>query len=75
MAAKITSINARQVLDSRGQPTIEVDVHCGDGMGRALVPAGASTGRHEARELRDGDPSDYAGRSVRNAVARHPDRL
>src|SRR5436305_2113682 len=66
---RIDAIAARQVLDSRGQPTVEVDVHCGDVMGRAIVPSGASTGKHEAVELRDGDPHDYAGKSVRKAVA------
>ena len=70
MADLITSIHARQVLDSRGQPTIEVEVHCdGGAMGRAIVPSGASTGKHESLELRDGDPDDYAGKSVRKAVA------
>jgi enolase len=70
MSDRITEILARQVLDSRGQPTVEVDVHCVGGvMGRAIVPSGASTGKHEARELRDGDPADYAGKSVRKAVA------
>jgi enolase len=58
------------VLDSRGQPTVEVDVHtAGGALGRAIVPSGASTGKHEALELRDGDPDDYAGKSVRKAVA------
>jgi enolase len=69
MSDRITGIHARQVLDSRGMPTIEVEVHCGGALGRAIVPSGASTGRHEALELRDGDPSDYAGKSVRRAVA------
>ncbi|MBI2803602.1 MAG: phosphopyruvate hydratase [Planctomycetes bacterium] len=64
----ITAIHARQVLDSRGTPTVEVEVHCGSAMGRAIVPSGASTGKHEALELRDGDPDDYAGKSVRKAV-------
>ena len=51
----ITAIHAREVLDSRGNPTVEVDVLCqGNIRGRAIVPSGASTGRHEARELRDG---------------------
>ena len=51
-------------------PTVEVEVHCNGGaMGRAIVPSGASTGKHEAIELRDGDPNDYAGKSVRKAVA------
>jgi enolase len=63
-------IKARQVLDSRGNPTVEVDVHCGGGaMGRTTVPSGASTGKHEALELRDGDRQHYAGKGVRAAVA------
>jgi enolase len=67
---QISAIFARQVLDSRGQPTVEVEVHCNGGAtGRAIVPSGASTGKHEAIELRDGDPDDYAGKSVRRAVA------
>jgi enolase len=70
MSDRITAIHARQVLDSRGQPTVEVEVHCdGGAMGRAIVPSGASTGKHEALELRDGNPDDYAGKSVRKAVA------
>ena len=69
MIDTITAIAARQVLDSRGQPTVEVEVHCGDCLGRAIVPSGASTGKHESLELRDGDVDDYAGKSVRHAVA------
>jgi enolase len=66
----IKAIKARQVLDSRGNPTVEVDVHCeGGAMGRAIVPSGASTGKHEALELRDGDLLDYGGKGVRRAVA------
>src|SRR5262245_32781759 len=65
----ITRIHAREVLDSRGTPTVEVEVHCADGsMGRAIVPSGASTGRHEAVELRDGDAKRYGGKGVRKAV-------
>ncbi len=65
----ISSIHARQILDSRGYPTVEADVTLDDGtMGRAAVPSGASTGTHEALELRDGDPSYYQGKSVRKAV-------
>lgn len=60
---------AREVLDSRGRPTVEVDVGLSDGsLGRASVPSGASTGRHEARELRDGDQARYGGFGVRHAV-------
>jgi enolase len=66
----IVRIQAREVLDSRGNPTVEVDVICRDGArGRAIVPSGASTGRHEAKELRDGDPARYGGKGVRRAVA------
>ncbi|HAI75292.1 MAG TPA: phosphopyruvate hydratase [Microscillaceae bacterium] len=65
----ITHIHARQILDSRGNPTVEVDVFTEDGsMGRAAVPSGASTGKHEAVELRDGDSQMYLGKGVRKAV-------
>ena len=65
----ITNIAAREILDSRGNPTIEVDVLLEDGsFGRAAVPSGASTGAHEAVELRDGDKSRYGGKGVRKAV-------
>lgn len=65
----ITNIVARQILDSRGNPTVEVDVHTSDGfMGRAAVPSGASTGKHEAVELRDGDKKKYLGKGVLKAV-------
>jgi enolase len=67
--ATITSIHAREILDSRGNPTIEVDVHLSDGaFGRAAVPSGASTGEHEAVELRDGDLKRYGGKGVLTAV-------
>ncbi len=66
----IKSIHARQILDSRGNPTVEADVVLENGtMGRAAVPSGASTGSHEAIELRDGDPKRYGGKSVLRAVA------
>jgi len=66
---KITTVKAREILDSRGNPTIEVDVTLADGaFGRAAVPSGASTGEREALELRDGDPSRYGGKGVRTAV-------
>jgi enolase len=69
MTAKIVSVHGRQILDSRGRPTVEVDVALDDGaMGRASVPSGASTGSSEAVELRDADPEDYAGLGVRTAV-------
>jgi len=66
----ITDIVARQILDSRGNPTVEVDVHLESGaMGRAAVPSGASTGAHEAVELRDADKSKYGGKGVLKAIA------
>ena len=66
----IASVHARQILDSRGNPTVEVDVTLADGsMGRAAVPSGASTGAHEAVELRDGDKSRWGGKGVTKAVA------
>src|SRR5438105_5183992 len=66
----ISQIHAREILDSRGNPTIEVDVRVeGGGLGRASVPSGASTGEHEAWELRDGDKSRFGGKGVRKAVA------
>ena len=66
----ITDIRAREILDSRGNPTVEVDVFLENGAhGRAAVPSGASTGRHEAVELRDGDAKRYGGKGVRKAVA------
>src|SRR5690242_1594874 len=66
----IVDIVAREILDSRGNPTIEVDVVLETGaMGRAAVPSGASTGRHEAVELRDGDKTRFSGKGVRDAVA------
>ncbi len=72
MAAKaeIAEIKAREILDSRGNPTIEVDVRLSGGaVGRAAVPSGASTGVHEALELRDGDKKRYGGKGVLKAVA------
>ena len=67
--SQIIGIRGRQILDSRGNPTVEVDVYTDAGaMGRAAVPSGASTGVHEACELRDGDKSQYLGKSVLNAV-------
>jgi enolase len=66
---EIASIHAREILDSRGNPTVEADVVLEDGTrGRAAVPSGASTGEHEAVELRDGDKSHYLGKGVLNAV-------
>ncbi len=69
MSFLIESLTARQVLDSRGNPTLEVDVHLESGaVGRAAVPSGASTGEHEAAELRDGDARAYLGKGVLKAV-------
>jgi enolase len=66
----VTQVHARQLLDSRGNPTLEVDVRLASGaFGRAAVPSGASTGEHEAVELRDGDPAAYLGKGVLKAVA------
>src|SRR5579885_3897418 len=66
----IADIHAREVLDSRGNPTVEVEVTLADGaFGRAAVPSGASTGEYEALELRDGDKSKYLGKGVLKAVA------
>ena len=70
MNTRIQSIHAREILDSRGNPTVEVDVRLEDGsLGRAAVPSGASTGVHEALELRDGDKKRYLGKGVLQAVA------
>jgi enolase len=66
---EITRIAGREILDSRGNPTVEADVHLADGnMGRAAVPSGASTGEHEAVELRDGDKTRYLGKGTRKAA-------
>ncbi|HVC17478.1 MAG TPA: phosphopyruvate hydratase [Rhodanobacter sp.] len=70
MSTQITRIHAREILDSRGNPTLEAEVTlAGGGFGRAAVPSGASTGSREAVELRDGDKSRYGGKGVKNAVA------
>src|SRR5438445_2015116 len=67
--ATIAAVHAREILDSRGNPTVEVDVRLDDGaVGRAAVPSGASTGVHEALELRDGDPRAWGGKGVGQAV-------
>src|SRR3954451_24018718 len=69
MSTFIEDIVAREILDSRGNPTLEVDVHLEDGIvGRAAVPSGASTGQHEALELRDGAKSRFGGKGVGKAV-------
>ena len=70
MATKIARVHGRQIIDSRGNPTVEADVILESGaLGRAAVPSGASTGEHEAIELRDGDKSRYVGKGVLKAVA------
>src|SRR5512143_3803509 len=76
MSSTIVDIHARQILDSRGNPTVEVDMTLADGsFGRAAVPSGASTGVHEAWELRDGDKSKYLGRGVTQAVVNVNEKL
>jgi enolase len=67
--SEITAVFAREILDSRGNPTVEVEVQTETGRGRAAVPSGASTGEHEAIELRDGDKKRYLGKGVQKAVA------
>ncbi|MCD6392266.1 MAG: phosphopyruvate hydratase, partial [Planctomycetes bacterium] len=70
MSTKIKSVKGRQILDSRGNPTVEVDVLLENGvLGRAAVPSGASTGENEAVELRDGEKNVYLGKGVLKAVA------
>ena len=65
----IIEVHAREILDSRGNPSVEADVVLSSGArGRAAVPSGASTGEHEAAELRDGDPKRYLGKGVQEAV-------
>src|SRR6202451_3300803 len=73
---KIQNIEAREILDSRGNPTVEVDVtlECG-AAGRAAVPSGASTGEHEAIELRDGDKKRFLGKGVSKAVANVTEKI
>ncbi len=66
--SEITAVFAREILDSRGNPTVEVEVQTSGGHGRAAVPSGASTGEHEAVELRDGDPARFRGKGVLKAV-------
>src|SRR5215216_6144280 len=68
--ALISYVHGREVLDSRGNPTVEVEIGLDDGtLARSIVPSGASTGAHEAVELRDGDKSRYGGKGVLKAVA------
>jgi len=74
--SSVRYVKAREILDSRGDPTVEVDVVLSDGsMGRGRAPSGASTGTHEAIELRDGDKARYLGKGVRRAVANVNDRI
>src|SRR5438309_12096903 len=74
--SKISQIAAREILDSRGNPTIEVDVRlAGGALGRAAGPSGASTGEHEAWELRDGDKKRYGRKGVTRAVANVNDKI
>src|SRR5256884_405934 len=76
MQTSIVEIIGREILDSRGNPAIEVDVRLeGGALGRAAVPSGASTGEHEAWELRDGDKKRYGGKGVRKAVANVNDKI
>ena len=72
---EILEVSAREILDSRGNPTVEAEVHTTSGFGVAAVPSGASTGEHEAVELRDGDMSRYLGKGVLNAVKNINDTL
>ncbi len=73
--SEILEVTAREVLDSRGNPTVEAEVHTHSGFGRAAVPSGASTGEHEAIELRDNDKKRYGGKGVKTAVANINDKL
>ncbi|MEP7050106.1 MAG: phosphopyruvate hydratase [Pseudomonadota bacterium] len=72
---EILHINAREILDSRGNPTVEAEVQTDSGFGRAAVPSGASTGEHEAIELRDGDKQRYGGKGVSKAVTNINDQI
>jgi enolase len=72
---EILQVSAREILDSRGNPTVEAEVHTTSGFGRGAVPSGASTGEHEACELRDGDKGRYLGKGVQKAVENVNDKL
>src|SRR6478609_1172446 len=72
---EILQVNAREILDSRGNPTVEAEVQTDSGLGRAAVPSGASTGEHEAIELRDGDKKRYLGKGVSKAVKNVRERI
>src|ERR1700741_1587330 len=76
MPTKIARVHGREIIDSRGNPTVEVDVIlAGGAVGRAAVPSGASTGEHEAIELRDGDKKRYLGKGVSKAVKNVTDKI
>ena len=75
MQSIVREVSAREILDSRGNPTVEVEVHTNQYSGRAAVPSGASTGAHEACELRDGDLKRYQGRGVLKAVKNVNDKI
>src|SRR5688500_5398539 len=73
---EIVFVNAREILDSRGNPTVEAEIGLDNGaFGRAIVPSGASTGEHEALELRDGDAKRFLGKGVAKAVANVRDQI
>jgi enolase len=72
---EILQVSAREILDSRGNPTVEAEVHTSSGWGRAAVPSGASTGEHEANELRDDDKKRYLGKGVKQAVENVNEKL
>lgn len=73
--SEILSVHAREILDSRGNPTVECEVHTSTGFGRGAVPSGASTGEHEALEMRDGDKQRYGGKGVQKAVTHINDQI
>src|SRR3979490_802430 len=72
---RLTGLTALEGLDFRGNPTIAVTAHTEKGSGRAIVPSGASTGVHEAVELRDGDPKRYGGKGVKEGVSNVPGKI
>src|SRR5450631_4494584 len=76
MSTKIVTVRAREIIDSRGNPTVEAEVGVeGGAIGRAAVPSGASTGEHEAIELRDGDKTRYGGKGTLKAVANVKEKI
>src|SRR5947207_14751636 len=73
---EIVKVIGREILDSRGNPTVEADIHLADGtLGRAAVPSGAATGEHEAMELRDGDRKRYPGKRARTGAGSHSSEI